>query len=87
MCLWYNEYKKFYKFMNHTTSKRRMKGGQMTDAAREARRVYQREWRWRNPNKVKEYAARYWAQLAERKGQSQQQKSAENAKKEGGRVD
>jgi len=56
----------------------------MTDAAREARRAYQREWRRRNPDKVKEYAARYWAQLAERKGQSQQQKSAENAKNEGG---
>lgn len=59
----------------------------MTDAAREARRAYQREWRRRNPDKVKEYAARYWAQLAERKGESQQQKSAENAKKEGGGAD
>jgi hypothetical protein len=73
--------------MNYTTNKRRAKGGQMTDAAREARRAYQREWRRRNPDKVKEYAARYWAQLAERKGQSQQQKSAENAKNEGGGVD
>ena len=70
--------------MNHTTNKRHTKGGQMTDAAREARRAYQREWRRRNPDMVKVYAARYWAQLAERTGQSQQQKSAENAKNEGG---
>lgn len=36
----------------------------MTEAAREARRKYQREWNARNADKRREYMARYWARKA-----------------------
>lgn len=35
-------------------------------AAIEARRQYQREWRQKNPEKVKANAIRYWARVAQR---------------------
>lgn len=34
--------------------------------AREARNAYAREWRARNPEKVKQYNTAYWARKAER---------------------
>lgn len=41
------------------------------EAAKEARRAYQREWRRNNPDKVKATTMRYWAKRAEQmtKGQ------------------
>lgn len=55
--------------------------GEMTADASEARRIYkrkyrqrnkekinkqQREWRGRNPDKVREYQVRYWERVAQR---------------------
>lgn len=34
--------------------------------AREARNAYARQWRARNPEKVKQYNTAYWARKAER---------------------
>lgn len=36
----------------------------LSDEAREARRLYQREWRSRNPEKVRALNARYWEKKA-----------------------
>lgn len=55
----------------------------MDEQAKEARRAYQREWRRRNRDKMKEYQARYWTRKAE-KADSAQQKSAKNRKNKGG---
>lgn len=41
----------------------------MDEKAKEARRAYKREWNRRNPDKVKEYQARYWARKAARMAQ------------------
>lgn len=38
----------------------------MTEAAREARRQYQREWRRTHPELVAAQQLRYWARVAER---------------------
>lgn len=38
----------------------------MTEAAKEARRAYQKEWRKKNPDKVKKIQIRYWQRVAER---------------------
>ncbi len=38
----------------------------MTDEARAAQREYLREWRKKNPDKTKEYAAAYWERKAEK---------------------
>lgn len=35
-----------------------------TDAAKEAKRAYFREWRKKNPDKVKEQNRRYWEKKA-----------------------
>ena len=47
----------------------------MNENAREAQRVYMREWRRRNPDKVREINQRYWMRRAERmkakKGESE----------------
>lgn len=56
----------------------------MTEAAKEARRAYQRAWRKRNPEKVKEYNARYWSNQAGENGAFDRQKAAETAEKQGG---
>lgn len=56
----------------------------MTEAAKEARRAYQREWRRKNRDKVKEYNAKYWSNLAGENGASDRQKAAETAEKQGG---
>lgn len=38
----------------------------MTEAAKEARRAYYRQWRKKNPEKEREAKARYWQRVAER---------------------
>ncbi len=42
----------------------------MTDAAREAQRAYMREWRRKNPDRVKEKNKRYWEKKAQQLQQS-----------------
>lgn len=37
----------------------------MNEAAKQARREYRRQWYKANPDKQKEYQARYWAKKAE----------------------
>ena len=37
---------------------------EMTEEAKEARRAYQREWRKRNPERVREYERRRWVNKA-----------------------
>ena len=37
----------------------------MSEAAREAKRAYMREWQRQNRDKVKNYQARYWEQKAQ----------------------
>lgn len=36
----------------------------MNEAAKAARREYKKKWQRENPDKVKEYQARYWAKKA-----------------------
>ena len=36
----------------------------MTEQAKAARRAYKKEWQRKNPEKVKQYAARYWEKKA-----------------------
>lgn len=40
----------------------------LSDAAREARNAANREWRKKNPAKVREYNRRYWERKAEKAG-------------------
>lgn len=54
----------------------------MTEAAREARRKYQREWNARNVDKRREYMARYWARKAN-EADSMRKKSEETGRKQG----
>lgn len=37
----------------------------MTDAAKEARRAYKRAWAKKNPERIREYQAKYWAKKAQ----------------------
>jgi len=37
---------------------------QLEELAREKQREYQRSWRMRNPEKIKEYNQRYWRKKA-----------------------
>ncbi len=39
---------------------------ELTDEAKAARAAYMREWRRKNPEKVREYDARRWQNLADR---------------------
>ena len=39
-------------------------GNKISEAALEARRAYQREWRRKNPDKVKAQTNRYWERKA-----------------------
>ena len=39
---------------------------EMEQKAREARLAYNREWRRKNPDKTREYMARYWAKRAQK---------------------
>ncbi len=43
-------------------------------AAIEVRRAYQREWRSKNKDKVKEYNANYWSKKAEKDANEQKPK-------------
>ncbi|MDD6609485.1 MAG: hypothetical protein PUE97_07235 [Subdoligranulum variabile] len=43
----------------------------MNDVVNEARREYYRQWRAKNKDKTREYAARYWAKRSERMAQEQ----------------
>lgn len=45
----------------------------MTEAAKEARRAYRREWNRRNPDKVKAAQERYWNKRAQDQDQQAQQ--------------
>lgn len=49
----------------------------MSEEAREARREYMRDWRERNPDKVKAYNARYWRKKAAERA-SERQKAAKS---------
>ena len=52
----------------------------MSIEARKARNLYLREWRKKNPEKDREYKARYWARIAERKAAEKQQSQEQGAK-------
>lgn len=51
---------------------------EMTDAAREAQRAYMREWRKKNPERVREKNKRYW----EKRAQQLQESGGETDAKE-----
>ena len=53
-------------------------GQKMSNAAIEARRTYQNEWRRKNKERVQEYNAQYW----QRKAEESKQKAAEETKHE-----
>ena len=42
----------------------------MNDAAREAKRKYERDWRKNNPDKVREKNRRYWEKKAREQSQN-----------------
>jgi len=46
---------------------------QLEELAREIQREYLREWRKKNPDKVKEYNQRYWRRRALRELKEQQE--------------
>jgi hypothetical protein len=43
----------------------------MTEKAKEARRLYYREWRKKNPEKEREYHRRYWDKKAQAEAQGE----------------
>lgn len=45
----------------------------MDEKAREAQREYLREWRKRNPDKVRENNRRYWERRVAKKAQAEQE--------------
>lgn len=47
----------------------------MTEAAKEARRLYKREWNAKNKDKVKAAQARYWERKAAKAAEDQQQEN------------
>lgn len=44
-----------------------MSNAEMSAAAKEAKKAYNREWRAKNKDKVKAANARYWEKVAERR--------------------
>ena len=56
----------------------------MSEAAREARKAYQREWNRKNKDKVKANQARYWERKAA-KAKEQEQAKAKREKTGGGK--
>lgn len=48
----------------------------MTDAAKEARRAYKRQWAKDNPEKIRKYQSNYWTKKALEVQQAQQQQEA-----------
>lgn len=49
----------------------------ISDEAREAQRAYFREWRKKNPDKIREKNRRYWEKKAEKAKQEEQQDDTE----------
>lgn len=49
----------------------------MTEAAKQARRAYKREWNRRNKDKVQQAQARYWERRAQQAAQDQQRQENE----------
>ncbi len=49
----------------------------MTEAAKQARRAYKREWNKRNADKVKAAQARYWEKKAQTAQDQQQEQEAQ----------
>lgn len=50
----------------------------LSEKARKAKNAYQREWRRRNPEKIKEYTKRHWERMAERLEKEDDTASAED---------
>lgn len=48
----------------------------MNEAAKAAARQYKREWRARNPDKVRQYNAAYWAKKAQAAAREEASKNA-----------
>ncbi len=61
--------------LNEVKTKREVET--MTEAAKEARRAYKREWNRKNPDKVKEAQRRYWEKRA---AEAQDQEEADKMK-------
>jgi hypothetical protein len=57
---------------------------EMSEAAREARRAYYREWNKNNKEKVQEHQRRYWERKAA-KAKEQEQAKAKRGKTGGGK--
>ena len=51
------------------------------ELAAEAKRVYAREWRKKNPEKAKQHLARYWARVGERMAQGKPLVNSDNSAK------
>lgn len=49
---------------------------QLSQEALEARRAYQKEWRRKNPEKVREKNRRYWERRAQRKEDAEHEQTA-----------
>ena len=54
----------------------------MTEAAKEARRAYKREWNRRNPEKVKAHQEKFYAKKAAAAAQAAEQQAAQEAAQE-----
>lgn len=50
----------------------------MTDEAKAVKAKYAREWRKKNPDKTREYIARYWEKQAQKFQQEQEKAIAES---------
>lgn len=49
----------------------------MNEAAKEARRVYQREWQRKNRDKVRQYQQDYWNRKAQQAAESEPAEAAQ----------
>lgn len=45
----------------------------MNEAAKKARREYQRQWNKKNPEKLKQYREKYWSKKAAQAAEEQEQ--------------
>ena len=52
---------------------------EMTDAAREAQRAYMREWRKKNPERVRQKNQRYWERKAKQMQENEWRKDGGGA--------
>lgn len=48
----------------------------ISDQGREVRNEYQRQWRRRNPERMRSYRVNYWERVAERLQEHQQKQAA-----------